>query len=156
MLLERAIEGRFRFITDLRGHLREAGAGILKMSRRQLHAPATEIVHRRDADKMCEAIGKHRSRQANLVGEGIEGPLTRWLAMNQRIACPTWRSLSPESQLAEPSGKAAMYLRTTSTNINSASLASIVSLPAPPISASSAATRNRLANQLCPAADIWA
>jgi hypothetical protein len=38
MLLERAVEGRFRFITDLRGHLREADAGILKMSRCELHA----------------------------------------------------------------------------------------------------------------------
>ena len=88
MLLERAIEGRFRFITDLRGHLREAGAGILKMSRRQLHAPATEVVHRRNANKMREAIGKYRSRQANFVGEAIESPLVHRLAMNQPHRLP--------------------------------------------------------------------
>ena len=58
------------------------------MSRCQLHAPATEIVYRRNTRKMREAISKYRSRQANFVGEAIEGPLTHGLAMNQSYCLP--------------------------------------------------------------------
>ena len=72
MFLERAVERRFRFITDLGRHLREAGTGILQMTRRQLHAPATKILHRRNADKMRETVGKYRARQANFASEAID------------------------------------------------------------------------------------
>ena len=55
--------------------LRSRNAGQIRMSGRRQNS---------------EAIGKHRSRQTNLVVEVIEGPLTDWLAVDQpHRLCPT-------------------------------------------------------------------
>ena len=83
MFLKGAVEGGLGFIADLRPHLRDADARNREASRRQLHAPLAEIVHGRNTDVVSKAIGKHRSREADFVGEELKGPFSCRLPMDQ-------------------------------------------------------------------------
>ena len=107
MLLERAVEGGFRFISHLCARLSDADCGLNQSSRRELHAPPAEIVHWGNPDVMCEAIGEDRSRQSDFAGKAVERPILRRPAMDQlqRLSnMPVAQSRKPTAQiLRQPS-----------------------------------------------------
>jgi hypothetical protein len=62
--LEGARESGFRFVADIGGDARDIVAAITQPIRRQLDAPARDVVDRRPAEQRIEAFGQHRARGA--------------------------------------------------------------------------------------------
>ena len=75
---ERFLEGAGKSglgtVTDRVGNLRKGRAGIAELLGRDLHAPAGDVVHRRHADQIDEAVGQRRTRQADLTAKVIHVP----------------------------------------------------------------------------------
>ena len=59
LLFEGAIESRLGLVADLGCHLRHANPFTLEQSRRQLYAPARQILHGRILYEVREAMGEH-------------------------------------------------------------------------------------------------
>ena len=83
MFLEGAVEGRLQLVADVGAGLGDADAGEFQPAGRQLHAPASEIVHRRCPDALGEAVGKGRAREAGFAREPVEGPIFRRPAVDE-------------------------------------------------------------------------
>src|SRR5208337_3500840 len=107
MLLERPVEGGFRFVSNLRARLSDADGGLNQSSRRELHAPPAEVMHGGNPDILCEAISKDRSRQANFARKAVECPIVRRSAVDQL------QGLS-NMPVAQPGKPAARILRQVS------------------------------------------
>ena len=130
-LLERAAEGCFGPVAGFGGDGGDIGAAAAQQAGGDLHAPFGEIVHRRQADEIGEALGQHRARQrrrpapalrSSSFAPGFDGSATS--------ALPTNGSRRPASQPVCAGGTASRCRRITSMNISSLSLASTLSPPA--------------------------
>jgi SAM-dependent methyltransferase len=81
--LECAIEGRFRFISDLGGDFRDASRSPFERSRRHVKPPARQIRHGRLGEIAGKAFHKGGSGNAHFVGEIRDGPWMGNAAMQQ-------------------------------------------------------------------------
>src|SRR5260370_2901870 len=73
-LLEGAGKSSLGTVTDQVGNLRKGRAGIAELLGRDLHAPTSDVVHRRHADQTNEAVGERRTRQADLTANVLHAP----------------------------------------------------------------------------------
>jgi len=53
------------------------------MPDRELHTPASKIVHGRNADMMREPLGEHGSRKSDLLGQLCQSPWLLRLLMDE-------------------------------------------------------------------------
>ncbi len=83
-----ALKSRRRVVTHRLGHRSDAVATFAQASRRQQHAPAREVLHRRFAEHVLEAFGQARARCRRGLRERIHRPaaLRRFVQQCQRAA----------------------------------------------------------------------
>src|SRR5207244_13478998 len=83
-LLEGAAESGLRPVANVSRDHRDARTATRKQSRRHLHAPLREIVHRRLADEVHEAISESQARQPDLARQLLNRPGMSWHALHER------------------------------------------------------------------------
>ncbi len=86
-LLERAAERGFRFVAHRSGCSCHRLA-FEQQARRELHPPQREVLHRRLANHLREAIRKHRTRDTGRSRQRLDRPRRRGLAVKggQRLS----------------------------------------------------------------------
>ena len=80
---KRTIEGSLGIVANRFCHARDRIASGCEQSGRELHAPSRQILHRRLPDEMGESLRERRPRQTHRLGELIQCPIRRGIAMQE-------------------------------------------------------------------------
>src|SRR5690606_2440365 len=76
-LLESTAEGGFGIVADLLRHRGDLDAALGQAAGGDLHAPLRQVLDRRAADQLREALGQRRARRAGGGGKVLQRPGAR-------------------------------------------------------------------------------
>ena len=98
--LEAALERGRRIVADRLGDHRDAVATFAQSPRGEQDAPAAQVLHRRLADGLLEALGEARARCRQVARELVHGPRSLRCTVQQRQRTPDQRI----AQSGQPAG----------------------------------------------------
>ena len=99
---ERAAEGGIGLVAHVLGDARQRRVAAAQQIGRQQHPPLRQVLHRRAADQLLEALGQHRPRGAGRARQLLQRPGVRGAACAARSARRrrSGRSRPPASRCA--------------------------------------------------------
>ena len=71
---ERAREGGLALVANVQRHVHHLAVGVTEPGGGELHSPLGQVLHRRLADVVDEALVEHRARQRRGLAQPLQGP----------------------------------------------------------------------------------